>query len=196
MGNSRQFVKHVREQCKLYGVKLTLKKSQYLILSDNARCSGYFDEEAKELVVAGNHPEYLSILVHEFAHLTQWVDNCEPWRKLGDSLEKIHDWLGGKEVKGIKRALAKARNLELDNEKRSVKIIKEWNLPIDIKLYTQKANAYVQFYNWMYYTRRWCTVKNSPYRNKKIYTNMPTIFKMNYEEMSEKYRKLFEEAGI
>lgn len=196
MGNSRQFVKHVREQCKLYGVKLTLKKSTFLILSDNARCSGYFDEEAKELVVAGKHPEYLSILVHEFAHLTQWVDNCEPWRKLGDSLEKIHDWLGGKEVKGIKRALAKARNLELDNEKRSVKIIKEWDLPIDIKVYTQKANAYVQFYNWMYYTRRWCTVKNSPYRNKTIYGNMPTIFKMNYEEMSEKYRKLFEEAGI
>jgi hypothetical protein len=196
MSNSRQFVKYVREQCKFHGVKLTLKKSQYLILYGNARCSGYFDEEARELVVAGNHPEYLSILVHEFAHLTQWVDNCEPWRKLGDSLVKIHDWLGGEEVKGIKRALAKARDLELDNEKRSVKIIKEWNLSIDIKLYTQKANAYVQFYNWMYYTRRWCTVKNSPYRNKKIYTNMPTIFKMNYEEMSEKYKKLFEEAGI
>jgi hypothetical protein len=196
MSNSRQFVKYVREQCKLHGVKLTLKKSRYLILSDNARCSGYFDDEARELVVAGNHPEYLSILVHEFAHLTQWVDNCEPWRKLGDSLVKIHDWLGGKEVKGIKRALAKARDLELDNEKRSVKIIKEWNLSIDIKLYTQKANAYVQFYNWMYYTRRWCTVKNSPYRNKKIYTNMPTIFKMNYEEMSEKYKKLYQEAGI
>lgn len=196
MGNSRQFVKHVREQCKLHGVKLTLKKSQYLILSDNARCSGYFDDEAKELVVAGNHPEYLSILVHEFAHLTQWVDNCEPWRKLGDSLVKIHDWLGGKEVKGIKRALAKARNLELDNEKRSVKIIKEWNLPIDIKLYTQKANAYVSFYNWMYYTRRWCTVKNSPYRNPEIYKHMPKIFRMNYNKLSDKYMKVFREAGV
>jgi hypothetical protein len=196
MSNTYQFTKYVRKQCKLHGIKLILKKRKYLVLSGNAYCGGYFDDEARELVVAINHPESLGILVHEFAHLTQWVDNCDPWRKLGDSLIKIHDWLGGKQVKGIKRALAKARDLELDNEKRTVKLIKEWDLPIDTKLYTQKANAYIQFYNWMYFTRRWCTVKNSPYRNKDVYGNMPTIFKMNYKEMSEKYIRLFESAGI
>jgi hypothetical protein len=196
MAITQQFTQFVREECKKHNVKLLLKKRKYLILTGNVRVSGYFDDENRELAVAVNHPEWLSTLVHEFAHLTQWVDNCEPWKKLGDSLEKLHDWLEGTEVKGIKRALAKARDLELDNEKRSVKIIKEWNLPIDIKIYTQKANAYVSFYNWMYFTRRWCTVKNSPYRNPKIYKKMPTIFKMNYEVMSEKYKKIFENAGI
>lgn len=196
MSTTKQFIKFVREECKRHGVKLSLRKRQYLVLTGNVRVSGYFDDEGRELAVAVNHPEWLGTLVHEFGHLTQWVDNCEPWRKLGDSLVKLHDWLEGKKVKGIKRALAKARDLELDNEKRSAKIIKDWNLPIDTKLYTQKANAYIQFYNWMYFTRRWCTVKNSPYRNPKVYKEMPTIFKMNYEEMSDKYKKLYEEAGI
>lgn len=196
MSNEQQFIKFVRLQCKQHGIKLILKKRAYLVLSRNVRCSGYFDESARKLVVAMNNSGALSVLVHEFAHLTQWVDNCEPWRTLGNSLDKLHGWLDGEEVKGIKRALAKARDLELDNEKRAVKLIKEWNLPIDIKVYTQKANAYVQFYNWMYFTRRWCTVKNSPYRNPKIYKEMPTIFNMNYNEMSDKYKKVFEEAGI
>ncbi len=57
--------------------------------------------------------------------------------------------------------------MELDNEKRSVAIIKAWDLPIDVKTYTQKANAYIQFYNWMFFTRRWCTPQNSPYKNPK-----------------------------
>ena len=196
MASKQQFIRFVRSECKTYGVKLSLKKRKYLVLSGSMRCSGYFDDYNKELAVAMEHPEGLSTLVHEFAHLTQWVDNCEAWRKLGDSLNKLHDWLEGKEVKGIKKALARARDLELDNEKRAVKLIKEWNLPIDTKRYTQKANAYVQFYNWMYFTRRWCTVKNSPYRNPKIYGEMPTIFNMNYKEMSDKYKKVFEESGI
>lgn len=196
MATTRQFIKYVREECKTHGVKLRLKKRKYLVLSGNVRVSGYFDDENKELAVAVNNPEWLGVLVHEFAHLTQWVENCEPWRKLGDSLIKVHDWLEGQEVKGIKKALAKARDLELDNEKRTVKIIKDWGLPINTRLYTQKANAYISFYNWMYYTRRWCTVKNSPYRNPKIYKEMPTIFKMNYEVLSDKYKKVFEEAGV
>lgn len=196
MATTQQFIKYVKEECKTHGVKLRLKKRKYLVLSGNVRVSGYFDDENKELVVAINNPEWLGVLVHEFAHLTQWVENCEPWRRLGDSLTKLHDWLEGQQVKGIKKALAKARDLELDNEKRAVKIIKEWGLPINTRLYTQKANAYISFYNWMYYTRRWCTVKNSPYRNPNIYGEMPTIFRMNYEVLSEKYKKVFEKAGV
>jgi hypothetical protein len=96
----------------------------------------------------------------------------------------------------IERALAKTRDMELDNEKRSVKLIKKWDLPIDTKTYTRKANAYVQFYNYLYYTRRWCHPDNSPARNPKVWKKMPASFRMNYEVLEEKYFKIFEEAGI
>lgn len=194
--NVRDFVKYVKSECKANGIKVEIRKRRYLVLSGNIKCSGFFDSEEKRIVVATEREDWLSILVHEFAHFTQWMDNCKEWRTSGTSLEDIDLWLGGKEVKNIKRSLGKCRDLELDNEKRSVAIIKAWNLPIDTKLYTQKANAYVQFYNWMYFTRRWCTPKNSPYKNPEIYGQMPTTFKMNYKKMGEKYKKIFQAAGI
>lgn len=196
MKNTDRFIAHVKAECKYYGIKLELRKTKYLVLEKRIKCGGYFDETRKVLVVATKTTSWFAILVHEFAHLTQWVDNCKPWQELGNSLEKVSDWLNGKEVRGIKTALAKARDLELDNEKRTVKLIRKWNLPIDIKEYTQKANAYVQLYNWMYYTRRWCSVKNSPYRNSAIYKEMPSTFRMNYKIMPEKYKKLYERVGV
>lgn len=194
--NVQEFLAFVKATCKLYGVKLDLRKRQYLVLSGNIKCSGYFDGENRQLVVATLREDWLPILVHEFGHLTQWVEDCKPWRDGMATLDDVDRWLGGKNVKNIKRSLARSRDLELDNEKRSVKIIKEWDLPIDIKLYTQKANAYVQFYNWMYFTRRWCTPQNSPYKNPEIYGKMPTRFRMDYKQMSPKYKKIFQAAGI
>lgn len=195
MGTIQRFVKHVRAECKKHGIKFLLKRSKYVIVSKAIKCSGWFDAEDKELVVAGKSKNWLHTLVHEYGHLTQWLDQCKEW-KASESIENIDDWLNGKKIKYPKRALARTRDLELDNEKRSVKIIKEWDLPIDIKLYTQRANAYVQFYNYIYYTRRWCTPSNTPYRNPRVYKHMPTVFKMNYKKMSDKYKKIFEDAGL
>ena len=196
MSNVRQFIKYVRTECEARGIKLVLKRTNYILATKSIRCSGYFDEVSKELVVAKKNPRWLEILVHEFAHLTQWRDNCKEWKNLGDSIGKVDDWLEGKRVKHIKKALARVRDLELDNEKRSTRLIREWDLPIDIKEYTQKANAYVQFYNWIYFTRKWCSVKNSPYKNPKIYKQMPSIFRMDYKVMPEKYYKIFQEQGV
>ena len=181
--NVQDFLQYVKSECKANGIKIDLRKRKYLVLSGNIKCSGYFDSENKVLVVATKREDWLPILVHEFGHFTQWM---------GD----VDAWLGGKEIKNIKRSLGKSRDLELDNEKRSVAIIKAWGLPIDVKTYTQKANAYVQFYNWMFFTRRWCTPQNSPYKNPKIYGEMPTTFRMNYKQMSPKYKKIFQAAGI
>lgn len=196
MDNTQNFLTFVKQECKAHGIKLKLKKSRYLKLTGNIKCSGYFDDTGKVLAVATNRPDWLAILVHEYAHLTQWVDNCKPWRDLGDSMDRVDDWLTGKEVDNIKTALAKCRDLELDNEKRSTKLIKEWGLPIDIKTYTQKANAYVQLYNYMYISRKWPSPSNSPYSNPAIYQNMPTVFNMNYKKISKKYVKVFEQAGL
>jgi len=194
--NVQEFVNFVKSECKANGIKVDLRKRKYLVLSGNIKCSGYFDSEEKKLVVATEREDWVPILVHEFAHFTQWMDNCPVWRTSGNSLEAVDLWLGGKDVPNIKKSLGKCRDLELDNEKRSVAIIKAWELPVDIKTYTQKANAYVQFYNWMFFTRRWCTPQNSPYKNPKIYGEMPTTFRMNYKNMGEKYKKIFQAAGI
>lgn len=194
--NVKSFIEHVKSECKKYGIKVKLKNVKYLKLDDNIRCSGYFDEEEKVLAVAINSDIWLGVLVHEYCHLTQWVDNCKEWKAGCRGLPKVDEWLGGKKVSGIKKALAQSRDLELDNEKRSVKMIKKWKLPIDIKNYTQRANAYVQFYNWLWYSKRWCKPNNTPYGNETIINSMPTTFRMNYETMSDKYKQLYKKQKI
>lgn len=196
MDNVREFIEHVKVKCRAAGIKLKFKKVKYLVLSKKIKCSGYFDETGKELVIATNNLQWLEVLAHEYGHLTQWEDNCEEWKNLGDSLDKIDRWLAGEQVGGIKKALARARDLELDNEKRTVKIIKEWKLPVNVEEYIQKANAYVSFYNWIYYTRRWCSPKNSPIGNVKVYGQMPKSFRMDYTVLSKEHKKLFKEARI
>ena len=193
--NVERFIEHVKAECKKHKIKLQLRKVKYLKLYGNIKCSGYFDEEVGVLAIAIGREGWLGVLVHEYGHLTQWVEQCKAWTD-GAGTANIDHWLSGKRVRNIKVALAKTRDLELDNEKRSVKLIKKWELPIDIKVYIQKANAYVQFYNYIYYTRRWATPTNSPYRNPAIYGKMPTTFRMNYKTLSKIHMKVFEDSGI
>jgi hypothetical protein len=196
MSNVDAFVKYVRSECKAHGIKLRLKPTKTVSTPDNIECVGYCEpDDLKELAVAKSNQDWLMTLVHEYAHLTQWIDQCKEWQDSYE-IDNLDDWLNGKDMPSIERALAVTRDLELDNEKRSVKLIKQWDLPINVKVYTQKANAYVQFYNYLYYTRRWCQPENSPARNPKVWKKMPTTFRMNYEVMDEKYFKIFRDAGI
>ena len=194
--NDRKFVQYVKEQCAMYGIKCIIRPVKYVKLSRNIQCGGWFDETEKVLVCASNRPDFLQILVHEFSHLTQWVEQCEPWLKGINGIGYVDEWLSGKDVPNIRKHLAYSRDLELDNEKRSVKHIKKFGLSIDIEDYIRRANAYVQLYNWMYYTRRWSTNSNSPYRNPRIIAAMPKTFHMNYQKMSKKVEKVFREENI
>jgi len=192
----KNFIEFVKHQCFEYGVKCRLKNVKYLKLSGNIKCSGYFDSELPELVVAINRKDWIEILVHEYCHLTQWVEKIPLWDKSATSLAKVDDWLGGQEVRGISRHLGIARDLELDNEKRAVALIQEWGLKVDVEHYIRKANAYVQFYNYMGISRRWSKPGNSPYSNENIINEMPDKFNMNYKKMSKKVENVFKRENI
>jgi hypothetical protein len=195
--NVRAFINHVKEHCKEVGIKYDVRPVKYLVLSGNIRCSGYFCEETMKLVVAGKSKDWLGILVHEYAHLTQWQDkSTNIWKTGSTGVTNLDDWLGGKKIRSVKKAIEWSRDLELDNEKRSVKLIKKWKLPVDLNDYIKKANAYIQFYNYMRYSKRWSRPGNAPYSNKVIYEAMPPNFRMNYKKMSDKYLKLYKEQNI
>jgi hypothetical protein len=194
-----RFVKWIKSQCKKYGVKCSLRNVKYLKLSGNIRCSGYFDDTTDKkptLVVSMNRKDWIEILVHEYCHLTQWSEGIDLWGKAGESLAIIEEWLGGNEVKDIDYHLGIARDLELDNERRTAKLLKAWDLGIDIEHYIRKANAYVQFYNYMYKTRKWCSPKNSPYTNERLIAQMPKRFNMRYKKMSKQVEKIFTQENI
>ena len=194
--NDLKFIDHVKSELKKEGFKADLRNVSYVKLGPNIRCSGYFDDATKVLVCSMNKPDALDILVHEFSHFTQWKDQCKAWTNLGDSIDYMHSWLEGEEVDNIEQHIMTARDLELDNEKRAVKLIKKFGLSINIDAYIKRANAYVLFYNHMLTVRRWCKPTNMPYENKRVVEVMPINFKINYKKVPKRIMKVYQQENI
>lgn len=193
----QEFLKHVKQQCKFHKIKFDLrKKSGYIRLSGNIKCSGYFDSHNKQLVVAAKRPDFIEIVVHEYCHLTQWIESCPEWIACEKTVDHIERWLSGERIRNVFDHIRNMRALELDNEKRAIKTILEFDLPIDTKRYTKKANGYVYFYTWMMKTRRWTSIDNSPYSNEAIIDAMPEEFQEDYENIPPHVIEVFKSVGL
>ena len=194
--NEKDFITHVKSECRKYGFKCSLRQVKYVKLSKGIKCSGWFDEDKKELVVSMNRPDWIEIMAHEYCHLTQYIDGIPLWKKSIESLTLVDEWFEGKNIKNVSKHLGNCRDLELDNEKRTVKLIKKFNLNVDLDNYIKKANAYVHFYNYLKISRRWSKPENSPYKNKRLKAAMSNKFNMNYKKLPVKIEKIFREENI
>jgi hypothetical protein len=196
------FIEFVKSECKKHGVKFKPYKRSYVKLTDDIKCGGYFDDGSDsgkpELAFAQGREDFIELMVHEYCHMTQWIDGIELWEVSADSLTVVDEWLSGVDHPDelVEVSLNKSRELELDNEKRSVEIFKKWDLPVDVDLYIRKSNAYVLFYNYMKISRKWSNPDNAPYRNKNIIDAMSDKFDMDYENLSEELIELFKKENI
>lgn len=193
-----QFVKWVKKECKDANVEVSLRKVGFVKAQDGVRCAGYFEEKLKgaTLVSSLNRPDWIEILAHEFSHMRQWQEESPIWLNSGESFVALDRWLSGSNVRHMDKHISAVRDLELDCEKRAVKLIKEWKLKVDIDNYIRKANAYVLFYNHLLKTRKWSDPSNSPYKNQKLIEAMSTQFRMNYKRTSKKVQKIFDLENI
>ena len=196
MDRIKYFIAFVKAECRKEGVKCDLRNTSYVKISNSIKASGYFDENVPTLVCSMGRKDSIEILVHEYCHLTQWRERIPLWVEAEISMNLIDEWLSGKEVKNIKKHIEISRDLELDNEKRAVNTIKEFNLPINLDNYIRKANSYVHFYNYMLISRRWATPTKSPYTNKRLLESMSTKFNMNYKKLPKRIEKIFIEEGF
>lgn len=189
------FVKFVRRECKRHKVKLTLIHEEKLY-DDNMTCGGYFTDDPAELAVATKviHKDFLSLLAHEYSHMTQWI-NKSPYfvgYKRFDKWDILDRWINGEDFKKntVKRSINMVRDCELDCERRTVEVIKEHNLPIDIEEYCQRASAYIYFHNFMRITRKW-EYKLIPSDIPGIVNKMPTTLDGDYSKTPRKIMNLF-----
>jgi hypothetical protein len=192
----QSFVDYIKKSCKEKGIKCELRNVGYVKISKTEGCTGYFDDYNKKLVCSMKAPDAFHVLVHEYAHFTQWVDQCKVWTSLGDSLDIVDRWLSGEDFEDIDDHITACMNLELDCEKRAVKIIQEFGLKINLEEYVKKANAYVLFYDHMRRIRSWCKKENMPYRNKVLIKAMPSTFKINYKKPPKKLMDIYVKEGI
>ena len=198
----KAFIQFVKDECKRLGVKNHIKDVKFVKISPSIRCSGYFDDADPKkgaiLACSMGKPDGLEVLVHEYCHLTQWQDGLKLWKEAARALPVIDEWLEGKykRPQTLDKAFKHAIALERDNEMRSVRVINEWGLSIDVDTYIKKANSYLMFYNWLRKTRKWSKPTNQPYDNKRIVAAMPTNFKLDYSKLPKKFEILYQEENI
>ena len=196
--NDKTFIELVKNECNKHKISCKLKDVNYLKPTPSIRCTGYFDDESRTLEVAMKQKDSLELLVHEYCHLTQWVDKAPVYTKASKYLIALDKWIEGKNlpIEVIDAAIKGIVDLELDNEKRAVAMIRKYNLNIDKDKYIKKANAYLYFYHWMKETRRWSRSNNIPYKNKVIIDAMPTTFRGSYDKLPNRFKKLYKQENI
>lgn len=109
-----EFLDTVRNTCVKNKIKLCLTPTNQLYADAADECLGYFDQESRVLAVAVTHPDWLTTLAHEYAHLQQYLENSK--------------------LTGL--------NCEADAERRALTYITTYNLE-SAQTYIPKANGYL-----------------------------------------------------
>lgn len=199
MANSnRQFVKFVRSHLAEYEIKLVIGRGK-LVNCGNSRCEGYFSESEKIIRIAGNNQHFFQTLVHEYAHFLQYINKIRVYTKSNKAGIIIDNWFAGKNYnkKTLKRAFLLVRAMERDCEKRAVKLIDQFNLKIDKKLYVKRAHCYIYSHFMMEKTRKYRTYRKSPYFSKYVLKIMPSnMGVLSHKSISPKIYSMLESFTI
>jgi len=198
-----EFVKLVQEECKLHGVRFH-RAPDVSIGNPGGECKGWFgteDDDYTEYALSfaggGSPLVWFPVLVHEFCHMQQWLDNDPTWVKSEKATETFWDWIEGTEelsLGEIRKQGLLLLDVELDCDRRAHSMIKELSLPIDPDWYAKQANAYVFFYHMVMKHRRWYKIGQEPYNVKKIINIMPIHLRGDHHTISNKMMKVYGEA--
>lgn len=197
------FLQDISEQFARTGCTLKLVPERTVpFIDDSTRVNGYWDEDAKCLVAAVDQPldQWLPLVAHEFAHYRQWLERREPYTAVMKEVEQgltVEDlgfgWLEGKHKlskKKIKLYIGQLRDMELDCERRTLMLIKEYGLPINTVHYAKKAAAYAHFYNVLIETKKWYEPMNEPYNNPVILEYMPSNLDGDFSKISKSLKTI------
>ncbi len=204
-----EFLEIAFQEMKRAKVKIVITTFKYVKLSDSVKCNGYFcgeydDGYQAEFAISVGKPlsKWLPVFIHEYCHFKQWMENSKCWRAF-DKFENneenlLFDWVLDREmvadVKMLKKVLKVTREVELDCERRVIKMIEKYNLPLNKTLYSKRAGAYIMFYNYMFKHRTWYKIGREPYNNKELMKLMPKNLNGNYSRLNAKVEKILHQC--
>lgn len=160
--SKKKFVEYVKAQLSETNTKFQLVDAPYIVddgepdIPEN-RCSGFFDEENRRLVVATKKPEHqwFGILCHEFAHYQQWFEGYD-FADYEECQDDFEAYTQGANVtrERVFEAIKVLKRVEHDAERRVIEMAKEWDLPIDCPEYIQAAQAFLTWFDMVAHTRQ------------------------------------------
>jgi hypothetical protein len=198
----RGFLRHLSWRAHRLGVEFRLDPGPSIPYQGNVDLpvSGFFVESPTPVlgVAIGKDPqEWLEILAHEASHMDQWAEGSVHWTNntMADGREAVDwvdEWISGKELseQDLLTAFSAAKAVELDCEKRTVRKALSFGLPIDVQAYSQRANAYVHFYDHVRNIRRWNESGKAPYQLPEVWATAPTHI---VDEAPQALKKAFEQ---
>lgn len=165
----------VRKDLSEYGFNLVIGRGKQI--NCGSRVSGYFSEVTKEIRVARHSNDFLPTLVHEYSHFQQYAEG--KFAAAGDAADLLEGWFGGKDYaeREVSRAFSVVRSCERDAERRSVDLIKYYNLPVNLDLYIRRANCYIYAHYIMHRYRKFWAFKRDPFRSHTVLAIMPNTFR-------------------
>jgi len=193
-------LEHVKRHCKIHQIELQIANTSVIQYPGHSSCvSGFF-------VVKNNNPilgialgakSSDEILLHEFNHSIQWIENDRSWKQNyltsseikkfsmqqnAEALDIINLWTD-KSIELTSFELTdfinRAISVELDCEKRTVKWAFLYLKDFNSSFYTQKANAYLRYYKFVELNRRW-NLKTAPYDDKATIASQLSTFDQDY----------------
>lgn len=202
---AQKFLDRIRFEVEEQGlnVELLFEDVSHAVI-DKINCNGYFsaDDDSGILFVATGNPEeeWQEIMLHEYSHMQQWIEKCAVWRNTEiadnvDSIAIIDLWLC-RHVElsdhQLRKYIQASINVEIDCERRTLKLIQEEDFPIDPAFYAQKSNAYILFYHMVEKWRRWYPPGRAPYKCPEIIGAMPTnLIDLDYTRYPEEFEELY-----
>lgn len=192
------FIGEVVAACAKHGITLYLPATKKVVQpgeSTDLGCSGFFLASDKTLAVAMDKPvpEWLAVMLHEFGHMEQWMEEPEQCAKDDLLIDRLWEWLDGKrelDPAEIRRLTELALSYELDCERRTAwRLHEEPEFDLDYKDYIRRANTYLYLYPLIAKHRKWCG-RCPPYHVPELIAIMPDKFVEDYWDVPEKVERL------
>jgi hypothetical protein len=176
MNRLNQFIHHVRCHLEEHNFKLIFAKSFQVNTGTGYRCTGYFDESRRVIRIAKRSSNWFETLVHEYCHFLDWLESSSrQLQKEDKALALCEKYIKGDicHPQAVKYAFQTVARMEWKCDRRAVKLIQEWNLPIDISNYIREANLYVYLYHMYKKHKTFNNRRPSP----RILAEMPDTFR-------------------
>jgi len=169
----RALIADIKVTAKANGIDLYFGKGKSIRIENKGKVGGYFCEEGA-LAVATGIPQYkwLEILIHESCHMDQWLENSRYWNdELDSDIHTFDRYICGSNEPNIERAVDNIVMMEADCERRAVAKIEQYNLPLNTKTYSKRANAYLLSHKAMVHYQSWYKV--GPYKHRCTWVPLP-----------------------
>lgn len=195
----RELLGEIVTECIENGFSVKLINSETVDLEDSKleglSSSGFFDPASRVLAVAigKSIDKWIPLLVHEFNHFLQWLNNPKKAASTAKSYELL--WkcvsgdIGNMSEKRIRKNLLPAIQYELECERATVNMLLAFDIPIDITSYIKGANSQLYFYSMIAKYKEWYIIP--PYEVPELVSLMPIALQRDYSILPSGAEELY-----